>query len=58
MDEAPSPALLKEFKYVIRRAMLDGDYDRAEAARETALDRHGIDLVDYMKHPAFGDAVA
>lgn len=45
-------ALVSEFKHVIRRAMLDGDFDRAQLARETAFEKHDIDLLDYLRHPS------
>ncbi len=49
-------ALVAEFKYTIKKAMQDGDFDRAQLARETALMKHDIDLLDYLRHPSLGAA--
>ena len=47
-----SRALEAEFRYVIKRAMRDGDFERAQLARETAFERHDLDLLDYLRHPS------
>lgn len=51
-----SRALEAAFRYVIKQAMQAGDFDRAQLARETAFEKHEIDLLDYLVHPSLGKA--
>lgn len=47
-------AIEAEFRYVIKKAMQAGEFDRAQQAREMAFERHDIDLLDYLLHPSLG----
>ncbi len=48
--------LVSEFKFVIKMAIRDRDYARAQLARETAFEKYDIDLLDYLVHPSMGKA--
>lgn len=41
-----------EYRYLIRRAVREGNHALAQQLREWGFEKHDFDLLDYCKHPS------
>lgn len=44
--------LEREYRFLIRRAVKEGDLKLAQQLREWAFEKYEFDLLDYCKHPS------
>lgn len=45
-------ALEREYRFLIQRAVREGNLDLAHQLREWGFERYDLDLLDYCKHPS------
>lgn len=48
-------ALKSEYKFLIRRAVKEGQAELAQQLREWGFEKYDLDLLDYCKHPSLPD---